>query len=225
MQRAEGRSMQKVSILENGIGPKKILALGAHADDIEIGCGGTILRFLDENPATEVVWVVFGASEQRRTEALESANLFLANAQRKEIVVKEFRDGYFPYIGTEIKNFFEELKRKYVPDLILTHYRGDLHQDHRLVSELTWNTFRNHLILEYEIVKYDGDLGTPNFFVPLTESIARKKIQTIVECFRTQNDKRWFTEDTFSSILRLRGVESNASDKYAEAFYSRKMVY
>jgi LmbE family N-acetylglucosaminyl deacetylase len=225
MQRAEGRSMQKVSILENGIGPKKILALGAHADDIEIGCGGTILRFLDENPATEVVWVVFGASEQRRTEALESANLFLANAQRKEIVVKEFRDGYFPYIGTEIKDFFEELKRKYVPDLILTHYRGDLHQDHRLVSELTWNTFRNHLILEYEIVKYDGDLGTPNFFVPLTESIARKKIQTIVECFRTQNDKRWFTEDTFSSILRLRGVESNASDKYAEAFYSRKMVY
>jgi LmbE family N-acetylglucosaminyl deacetylase len=217
--------MQKVSILENGIGPKKILALGAHADDIEIGCGGTILRFLDENPATEVVWVVFGASEQRRTEALESANLFLANAQRKEIVIKEFRDGYFPYIGTEIKNFFEELKRKYAPDLILTHYRGDLHQDHRLVSELTWNTFRNHLILEYEIVKYDGDLGTPNFFVPLTESIARKKIQTIVECFRSQNGKRWFTEDAFSSILRLRGVESNASDKYAEAFYSRKMVY
>src|SRR4029077_20447980 len=130
-----------------------------------------------------------------------------------------------PYVGAEIKDFFEELKRKYLPDLILTHYREDLHQDHRLVSELTWNTFRNHLILEYEIVKYDGDLGTPNFFVPLTESIARKKIQTIVECFRSQNGKRWFTEDAFSSILRLRGVESNASDKYAEAFYSRKMVY
>ncbi len=217
--------MQRVSILEDGIGPKKILALGAHADDIEIGCGGTILRWLEENPATEVYWVVLGASGQRKTEAVESASLFLANARRKEVVVKEFRDGYFPYIGTEIKDFFEELKRKYVPDLVLTHYRGDLHQDHRLVSELTWNTFRNHLILEYEIVKYDGDLGTPNFFVRLTESIARKKIQIIVECFRSQKDKGWFTEDVFSSILRLRGVESNASDKYAEAFYSRKMVY
>jgi len=217
--------MQKVSILEDGSGPKKVLALGAHADDIEIGCGGTILRLLEENPDTEVYWVVLGTSGQRRAEAVESANRFLANARRKEIVVKEFRDGYFPYVGAEIKDFFEELKRKYVPDLVLTHYRGDLHQDHRLVSELTWNTFRNHLILEYEIVKYDGDLGTPNFFVRLTESIARKKIQIIVECFRSQKDKGWFTEDVFSSILRLRGVESNASDKYAEAFYSRKMVY
>lgn len=202
-----------------------LLCLGAHSDDIEIGCGGTILRFLDENPATEVVWVVLAAAGQRRTEAVESANLFLANARRKEIVIKEFRDGYFPYIGTEIKDFFEGLKRQYLPDLILTHYRGDLHQDHRLVSDLTWNTFRNHLILEYEIIKYDGDLGVPNFFVQLAESIARKKIQTIMDCFKSQKDKTWFTEDTFSSILRLRGIESNAPDKYAEAFYSRKMVY
>ena len=221
----KGGGVHRVSILEDGIGPKKILALGAHADDIEIGCGGTILRFLDENPATEVVWVVLGASGQRRTEAVESAHLFLANARRKEVVVKEFRDGYFPYVGTEIKDFFEDLKRKYVPDLILTHYRNDLHQDHRLVSELTWNTFRNHLILEYEIVKYDADLGAPNFFVHLTESIARKKIQTIVGCFNSQRDKSWFTEDVFSSILRLRGVESNAPDKYAEAYYCRKIVY
>ena len=216
--------MQKVSILGDGSGPKKILALGAHADDIEIGSGGTILRWLGENPATEVYWVVLGASGQRRTEAVESANLFLANARRKEIVVKEFRDGYFPYIGTEIKDFFEELKRKYVPDLVLTHYRGDLHQDHRLVSELTWNTFRNHLILEYEIVKYDGDLGAPNLFVHLNESIARKKIHTILECFKSQKDKSWFTEDVFSSVLRLRGVESNAPDKYAEAYYCRKIA-
>ncbi len=216
--------MQKVSILGDGSRPKKILALGAHADDIEIGSGGTILRWLGENPATEVYWVVLGASGQRRTEAVESANLFLANARRKEIVVKEFRDGYFPYIGTEIKDFFEELKRKYVPDLVLTHYRGDLHQDHRLVSELTWNTFRNHLILEYEIVKYDGDLGAPNLFVHLNESIARKKIHTILECFKSQKDKSWFTEDVFSSVLRLRGVESNAPDKYAEAYYCRKIA-
>jgi LmbE family N-acetylglucosaminyl deacetylase len=216
--------MHRVSILEGGSGPKKILALGAHADDIEIGCGGTILRLLEENPATEVCWVVLGASGQRRSEAVESANIFLANARRKEIVVKEFRDGYFPYIGTQIKDFFEELKRKYVPDLVLTHYRGDLHQDHRLVSELTWNTFRNHLILEYEIVKYDGDLGAPNFFVHLTESIARTKIQTIVGSFKSQEQKSWFTEDVFSSVLRLRGVESNAPDKYAEAYYCRKIV-
>jgi LmbE family N-acetylglucosaminyl deacetylase len=216
--------MHKVSILEGGSGPKKILALGAHADDIEIGCGGTILRLLEENPATEVYWVVLGASGQRRTEAVESANIFLANARRKEIVVKEFRDGYFPYVGTELKNFFEELKRKYLPDLILTHHRGDLHQDHQLVSELTWNTFRNHLILEYEIVKYDGDLGAPNFFVHLTEPLARKKIQTILECFKSQRDKSWFSEHVFSSVLRLRGVECRAPSGFAEAFHARKLV-
>jgi len=216
--------MHKVSILERASGPKKILALGAHADDIEIGSGGTILRLLEENPATEVYWVVLGASRQRRTEAVESANIFLANARRKEIVVNEFRDGYFPYVGTEIKDFFEELKRKYVPDLVLTHYRGDLHQDHRLVSELTWNTFRNHLILEYEIIKYDGDLGVPNFFVHLNESVARKKIQTILECFKSQTDKSWFTEDVFSSVLKLRGVECRAPSGFAEAFHARKLV-
>jgi LmbE family N-acetylglucosaminyl deacetylase len=202
----------------------RILCLGAHSDDIEIGCGGTILRFLDDNSATEVVWVVFCASGQRRTEAVESANLFLANARRKEIVVKDFRDGYFPHLGSEIKDFFEELEKKCSPDLILTHYREDLHQDHRLVSELTWNTFRNHLILEYEIVKYDGDLGAPNLFVHLTESIARKKIQTIVECFKSQKNKSWFTEDVFSSILRLRGVECRAPSGFAEAFHARKLV-
>jgi len=216
--------MHRVSILEDGSGPKKILALGAHADDIEIGCGGTILRLLEENPATEVCWVVLAASGERSAEAVRSATMFLAGARRKEIVVKEFRDGYFPYMGAEIKDFFEEYKRKYLPDIILTHYREDLHQDHRLVSELTWNTFRNHLILEYEIVKYDGDLGAPNLFVHLTESVAERKIRTILECFQSQKKKSWFTEDTFSSILRLRGIESNAPDKYAEGFYCRKIV-
>ena len=202
----------------------KILCLGAHSDDIEIGCGGTILRWLAEYPSAEIYWIVMAASGERRAEAVQSAHLFLANARRKEIVVNEFRDGYLPYSGAEIKDFFEDLKRKYLPDVILTHYREDLHQDHRLVSELTWNTFRNHLILEYEIVKYDGDFGAPNLFVHLNESIARKKIQTILECFKSQKDKSWFTEDVFSSVLRLRGVESNAPDKYAEAYYCRKIV-
>ena len=203
---------------------KKILCLGAHGDDIEIGCGGTILRWLNEYPSAEIYWIVMGASGGRGAEALRSANLFLANARRKEIVVKEFRDGYFPYMGAEIKDFFEDLKGKYLPDVILTHYRGDLHQDHRLVSELTWNTFRNHLILEYEIVKYDGDLGAPNFFVHLAESVAQTKIRTILECFQSQRKKSWFTEDAFYSILRLRGIESNAPSKYAEGFYCRKIV-
>jgi LmbE family N-acetylglucosaminyl deacetylase len=217
--------MQKVAILGQADKPKKVLALGAHADDIEIGCGGTILRLLEENPATEVYWVVLSAPARRRKEAVESANLFLAEAGRKAIVTKAFRDGYFPYAGSEIKDFFEELKQKCSPDLVLTHYREDLHQDHRLVCELTWNTFRDHLILEYEIVKYDGDLGTPNAYVHLSKSIARRKIETIMKCFRSQKDKRWFTEDVFAAMLRLRGVESNASDGYAEAHYCRKLVY
>jgi LmbE family N-acetylglucosaminyl deacetylase len=203
----------------------RILCLGAHSDDIEIGCGGTILRILDDNPAAEVVWVVLGASGPRRTEALASANLFLANARKKEIVIKEFRDGYFPYIGSDIKDFFEEIKRKHSPDLVLTHYRDDLHQDHRLVSELTWNTFRNHLILEYEIVKYDGDLGAPNFFVHLTEKLAHRKTEILLQSFKSQTEKNWFTEDAFLAILRLRGLECNAPGKYAEAYYCRKAVY
>jgi len=205
--------------------PFKILCLGAHSDDIEIGCGGAMLRLLEEQPGAEVYWLVFGAAGPRKDEAVESAGRFLANAKRKEIVTKEFRDGYFPHLGAEIKDVFEALKRTFVPDLILTHYREDLHQDHRVVSELTWNTFRNHLVLEYEIVKYDGGLGSPNFFVPLSERIVRKKIETLVECFKSQRDKSWFTEDVFSSILRLRGVESNALENYAEGFFSRKIRY
>src|SRR3954470_8228361 len=219
------KSMRKMSILERGSGAKKILTLGAHADDIEIGCGGTVLRILDEDPAAEIVWVVFSASGARRGEAMESANMFLADARRKEIVIKEFRDGYFPYGGPEIKDFFEELKRKHSPDIILTHFREDLHQDHRLISELTWNTFRSHLVLEYEIVKYDGDLGAPNFFVQLPEAVVTRKIAAIERCFRSQKDKSWFSADTFSSIMRLRGVESSSPSKYAEAFYARKLVF
>lgn len=201
-----------------------ILCIGAHSDDIEIGCGGTILRLLEENPGTEVEWVVLGANGERADEAAQSAALFLANAGRSGTRIERFRDGFFPYIGVEIKQFFEELKRGCSPDLIFTHYRNDLHQDHRMVSELTWNTFRNHLILEYEIPKYDGDIGSPNFFVHLGESTCRKKIQGIMRCFQTQHGRNWFTEDTFFSMMRLRGLESNSPEKYAEAYYCRKAV-
>lgn len=217
--------MQKVSIFEHGSRPKKILALGAHADDIEIGSGGTVLRLLEEDPAAEVYWVVLAATGPRRTEAIDSAHQFLANARRKEIVVKDFRDGYFPYIGAEIKDFFEELKRQFLPDLILTHYREDLHQDHRLVSELTWNTFRDHLILEYEVPKYDGDIGSPNFFAHLDAALCKRKVAYILQSFVSQRTKAWFSEDTLYAMLRLRGLESNAPERYAEGFYCRKVVY
>ncbi len=209
----------------NGKGPFSVLCLGAHADDIEIGCGGTILRLIQlYGPAVEFDWVVFSAPGPRKQEALKGASRFLGPARNKSVVVKNYPDSVFPYSGPRIKQFFEELKERCCPDLILTHYRDDLHQDHRMISELTWNTFRNHLILEYEIPKYDGDLGTPNFFVHLDQPTCTKKIRTIVDCFATQRGKQWFSEDTFLAMMRLRGVESNAPDKYAEAFYCRKLV-
>ncbi|MBW4453345.1 MAG: PIG-L family deacetylase [Nostoc indistinguendum CM1-VF10] len=203
----------------------KVLCLGAHCDDIEIGCGGTILKLIETYPNIMFYWVVFSSNLQREKEAYNSANKFLENTNIKNIVIKQFQDGFFPFIGIEIKRFFEELKREYSPDLIFTHYRQDLHQDHRLISELTWNTFRNNLILEYEIPKYDGDLGNPNFFVNLNEKNCQNKIQYIIDSFPSQNNKQWFTEETFRSILRLRGVESNSPNKYAEAFYCRKVVF
>jgi LmbE family N-acetylglucosaminyl deacetylase len=205
--------------------PLRLLCVGAHSDDIELGCGGTILRLLAERPDVEVQWVVVGSSGERDAEALASARQFLAAASKKEIVVENFKNSFFPYRGEAIKQFFEELKASgSAPDVVFTHYRHDLHQDHRVVSELTWNTYRNHLILEYEILKYDGDLGSPNFFVHLDEDVCRRKIDIIMDCFRTQRDKDWFTPDAFLSLLRLRGIESRSPGAYAEGFYCRKVA-
>jgi hypothetical protein len=183
-------------------GALKILCLGAHSDDIEIGCGGTILRLMHSYKDCHVTWVVFSAKGQRRREALCSARRFLKDA-RKTIITKGFKESYFPYRGEDIKQFFEQLKKRIAPDL---------------------NTFRHHQILEYEIPKYDGDLGQPNFYVPLTQTLCKKKVQYLMEGFSTQRSRQWFTEDTFYSLLRLRGIESKAPDKYAEAFYARKLV-
>ena len=202
----------------------RVLCVGAHSDDIEIGCGGTILRLLSECDDAEVHWVVLGSNGERDGEAVASAERFLAGARKKDILVEHFKNSFFPYLGAEIKEFFEKLKMKIAPDIVFTHYRHDLHQDHRLVSELTWNTYRSHLILEYEILKYDGDLGVPNLFVHLDEAVCQRKIQTLMECFGTQRDKDWFTPDAFLSLLRIRGIESRAPGKYAEAFYCRKVV-
>lgn len=203
---------------------RKVLCLGAHSDDIEIGCGGTILRLLEAHHSLEFRWVVFSSTPQRRTEAKESAKLFLKSVASR-IVIGNFRDSYFPFQGTRLKGSFEALKESFSPDLIFTHYRKDLHQDHRLISELTWNTFRNHLILEYEIPKYDGDLGKPNFFVHLRDSLCHQKIKYLLKAFESQNGKHWFTEDAFRAILRVRGIECNAPERYAEAFYCRKLVF
>jgi len=216
-------------MLELGFGGFKnkfatLLCLGAHCDDIEIGCGGTILQLLGNYPGLAVHWVVFSSDPLRSAEAQKSAGNFLKNAGTPQIQIKDFRNGYFPTVRTEIKDYFEELKSSIRPDVILTHYRNDMHQDHRILSELTWNTFRNHLILEYEIPKYDGDLGTPNLYMPLAEEHWRRKVDILMECFPSQRDKHWFEPTTFASLMRLRGIESNAPSGYAEAFYSRKAV-
>jgi LmbE family N-acetylglucosaminyl deacetylase len=171
-----------------------------------------------------VTWVVMSSSDERRGEALRSADAFLASVKDKTVIVRDFRDGFLPYLGSAVKDSFEELKRQVTPDLVFTHYRHDLHQDHRLVSELTWNTFRDHMILEYEIPKYDGDLGSPNVFAPLDEATCHKKIDYLHAHFPSQSGKRWFSRDLFMSLLRLRGMEGNAESLHAEAFYCRKAV-
>lgn len=203
---------------------RRILCLGSHCDDIEIGCGGTLLRLLQEDPRREIYWKVFSSTPVRKREALRCARLFLGPAKSKKVVVGKYRDSFFPSLHARIKNEFETLKKEFSPDLVLTHYRHDLHQDHRMICELTWNTFRDHLILEYEIPKYDGDLGAPNFFVPLDPAICEWKIEHICAAFATQRNKQWFTPDTFRSLLRIRGLECNSPGKYAEAFYCRKMI-
>jgi LmbE family N-acetylglucosaminyl deacetylase len=208
--------------LEPGI--DHLLCVGAHADDIEIGCAGTVMKLTQGRPGLGVTWVVLSAEGPRAREATQSAAVLLRTVKRKDIVVKTFRDGYFPSQSAAIKDVFEDLKRRVAPDVILTHYRHDLHQDHRLVAELTWNTFRRHLVLEYEIPKYDGDLGTPSVFVPLSEAIVRRKVRHVLRHFGSQARRAWFTEDLFLSLLRLRGMEAPVSTRYAEAFHCRKLV-
>ena len=201
----------------------QILCLGAHSDDIEIGCGGTILRLSEQYPSCLFHWVVFSAIDVREAEVRRAATLF-AGAGLIGPLLKTFRDGYMPFEGDNVKDVFEALKQSVSPDLIFTHNRKDAHQDHRLIAELTWNTFRDHLILEYEIPKYDGDLGRPSLFVPIAPELCRTKVRYIMDTFQSQHVKRWFQEDTFLSLMRLRGMECNAPGGYAEAFYCRKLV-
>ncbi|MGA8398916.1 MAG: PIG-L deacetylase family protein [Stellaceae bacterium] len=216
--------MHALSLISEKSAPLRLLCLGAHADDIEIGCGGTILRLLSEVAQASIKWVVFSGAEERRAEARCSAETFLQNGCKHQVDVLRFPDSRFPFCGSDIKDAFEALKRECEPSLIFTHWRRDAHQDHRVIAELTHNTFRDHLILEYEIPKYDGDLGNPNLFVPLTRHVASRKAEAIVANYPSQHTRNWFTVETFMALARLRGVECNAPDGFAEGFYSSKLV-
>jgi LmbE family N-acetylglucosaminyl deacetylase len=204
--------------------PLRLLAIGAHSDDIEIGCGGTILSLLHGFPQSSVHWVVFGATGAREQEARGSAEAFLAQAAERDIRICGFRDGFMPFEGAAVKEYFEILKSEVSPDVVFTHRLEDRHQDHRLLADLTWNTFRDHMILEYEIPKFEGDLGQPNLFVPLEPATAQRKLELLMTMFATQRSKRWFTEDLFAGLMRLRGIEAGLAGGHAEAFYSRKAL-
>lgn len=217
--------MLRLALLPHAERPLRLLCLGAHPDDIEIGCGGTVLRLVNEVPDLEVRWIVFSGDDGRQAEASDSAATFLNNVCGKRVDLLRFRDGYFPFQGADIKDYFEALKKEYAPSLILTHWKGDAHQDHRLIAELTHDTFRNHLVLEYEIPKYDGDLGNPAFFVPLTRLQLDSKVEAIGRHFVSQRRRSWFSDDTFRAMARLRGIGCNAPEGFAEAFYVSRIVF
>ncbi|MBI5071104.1 MAG: PIG-L family deacetylase [Deltaproteobacteria bacterium] len=216
--------MRRLSILE-GAGPLRVLALGAHADDIEIGCGGTLLRLAAREGPLDVTWVVFAATPERAAEARGSAAAFLRGAATTRVLVGQHRDAYLPYAGAALKDEFEALKREVAPDVVFTHFREDRHQDHRLVSELTWNTWRNHLILEYEIPKYDGDTGAPNVFSPLPAATVERKTALVLEHFASQVGRQWFTADLLRAAMRIRGMECASESGFAEGFTCRKAVF
>jgi LmbE family N-acetylglucosaminyl deacetylase len=210
-------------LVPDSVRPLRVLLLGAHSDDIEIGCGGTLLTLVARHPGLAVHWVVFSAVGSRESEARRSAAAFLEGVGEQDVRVCAFRDGFLPYEGAAVKEYFEKLKQEIAPHIVFTHRLEDRHQDHRIVSELTWNTFRDHLVLEYEIPKYEGDLGHPNLFVPLSADVWRRKVGLLMEYFGTQRSKRWFGEDLFTGLARLRGIEAGLSEGGAEAFYARKL--
>ncbi len=200
------------------------LCLGAHSDDIEIGAGAMLLGLMERGVQLDVHWCVLSGGGVRDDEARKSAADFLAKAACANIEILSFRDGFFPEQGEAIKQWFETLKGRINPDLILTHRREDAHQDHQLVSRLTWNTFRDHQILEYEIPKWDGDIGQPNVYVPVTAAALARKIELLMAHFGSQRSKQWFDDETFRGLARIRGMECRAPERYAEAFFARKVA-
>jgi LmbE family N-acetylglucosaminyl deacetylase len=201
-----------------------VLCVGAHSDDIEIGAGATLLQWKADGIRIDMLWCVLSAVGPREAEARSSAEDFLQGVERAHIEIHHFRDGFFPAQSAEIKTWFEELKGRFQPDVILTHNGIDAHQDHRLTNDLTWNTFRDHLILEYEIPKWDGDIGRPNFYVPVSKAAITRKAELLERHFGTQRSKHWFDQEVFLGLARLRGMECRAPERYAEAFFARKLV-
>lgn len=204
--------------------PLRVLCIGAHSDDLEIGCAGTLLSLFKIMPGMEVTWVVLSAKAERAHEARRSALALLRGASRSQIVLGSFRDGFLPAQYAEVKEQFENLKRSEDPDLIFSHHLRDRHQDHRIAAELTWNTWRDHLIFEYEIPKYEGDLEQPNTYVPLAASIAKRKAAHVGRHFASQRKRSWFRAETFLALMRLRGIECRSASGFAEAFHARKIV-
>ena len=201
-----------------------VLCLGAHADDIEIGAGASLLGWIAAGVTLHVHWVVLSAAGARADEARLSAADFLKGSASAKIELASFKDGYFPYQGAEIKSWFEDLRKRVDPDLILTHTQDDAHQDHRTVQQLSVTTFRDHLTLEFEIPKWDGDLGRPNVYLPATSIVLERKIELLHKHFATQRSKDWFDAETFRGLARLRGMECRADERLAEAFHVRKLT-
>jgi LmbE family N-acetylglucosaminyl deacetylase len=217
--------MERIALSAADGGPRRILALGAHADDIEIGCGGTLLRLIADRPDLEVTWAVACSTPVREKEARGAASAFLQGTARSRVEVKAFRESFLPAEWPAVKEWFEEIKGSAAPDLILTHYREDRHQDHRVISDLTWNTWRNHLILEYEIPKFDGDLGVPNLFADLPAATLERKIELVLQHYPSQAHRQWFSPDVFRGLARIRGMECVAREGLAEGFYCRKATF
>jgi LmbE family N-acetylglucosaminyl deacetylase len=201
----------------------RVLCIGAHCDDIEIGCGGTLLWLRQRWPEAPIHWLVLASNDQRRAETEAGARGLLGESATKHLEFGGFRDGFLPYEGARVKEYFEAAKQRLSPELIFTHQRSDLHQDHRVACELTWNTWRDHLVLEYEIPKYDGDLGRPNAYVALEREQLEAKIAVLMDVYGTQRSKAWFTPETFRALARLRGIEAGAPSGYAEAFHAPKL--
>ncbi len=201
-----------------------VLCLGAHCDDIEIGCGGSLIELRQRHPEVRFEWVVFSGDTVREHETRAAAAALLGTGSHYSVEVHRFRASYFPYLGADIKDRFEALRARLEPDLVMTHFLGDRHQDHRVVAELTWNTFRNHAILEFEIPKYEGDLAQPGVYVPMSPAAADLKVKVLTQCFPSQRNRQWFDADLFRGHLRLRGVECNSPSRYAEAFHARKLL-
>lgn len=201
-----------------------ILCLGAHCDDIEIGCGGTLVELRQRHPGLRFVWVLFAGDEVRERESRTAAAALMGPNANLTVHVHKFRGSYFPYCASDIKDAFERMRASVTPDLVFTHYLTDRHQDHRVLSELTWNTFRNHAVLEYEIPKYEGDLTHPGVYCPLSQATVDLKVRTLMDSYASQRDHQWFDADLFRGLMRLRGVECNSPTRYAEAFHARKLV-